>query len=260
MTSEMSARHLMAALAVFGLGIALVAGQQSTTPVFTAQQAAAGRAVYEANCASCHVADLGGRNEAPQLAGGDFMNTWRGRSTEALLEFMKRTMPPDGPPLAPDQYQSIVAYILQQNGAAAGPQPFSPTTAVPIGTVATGQRPAAGAQASAGSSQRGAGGGRGQAGGGRGQAPGGQGLSPDDGPAPVGRGRGQAAPVARGLTVTGEVKSYVPVTDAMLRNPPPGDWLMARRNYQASSYSPLSEITRDHVKDLKLGWIWSMRE
>ena len=28
-------------------------------------------------------------------------------------------------------------------------------------------------------------------------------------------------PAARGLTVTGEVKNYVPVTDAMLRNPPP---------------------------------------
>jgi alcohol dehydrogenase (cytochrome c) len=66
--------------------------------------------------------------------------------------------------------------------------------------------------------------------------------------------------VARGLTVIGEVKNYVPVTDAMLRNPPPGDWLMARRNYQAWSYSPLIEITRDNVKDLKLAWIWSMRE
>jgi alcohol dehydrogenase (cytochrome c) len=66
--------------------------------------------------------------------------------------------------------------------------------------------------------------------------------------------------VARGITVNGEVKNYVPVTDAMLRNPPPGDWLMARRNYQGWSYSPLSEITRDNVKDLKLAWVWSMRE
>jgi PQQ-dependent dehydrogenase (methanol/ethanol family) len=262
MTTETSARHLMAAVAVFGLGIALVAGQQPTTTVFTAQQAAAGRAAYEANCASCHVADLGGRNEAPQLAGGDFMNTWRSRTTQALLEFMQSTMPPDGPTLSPDQYQSIVAYILQQNGAVPGPQPFLPATAVPIGAVATGQRPTAGAQASAGGPQRGAGagGGRGQGAGGRGQAPGGQGLNPDDGPAPGARGRGQAAPVARGLTVSGEVKNYVPVTDAMLRNPPPSDWLMARRNYQASSYSPLGEITRDNVKDLKLAWIWSMRE
>ena len=46
----------------------------------------------------------------------------------------------------------------------------------------------------------------------------------------------------------------------MLRNPPPGDWLMARRNYQAWSYSPLSQMTRDNVKDLQLAWVWAMNE
>jgi alcohol dehydrogenase (cytochrome c) len=63
-----------------------------------------------------------------------------------------------------------------------------------------------------------------------------------------------------GLTVTGEVKNYVPVTNEMLRNPDPADWLMARRNYQGWSYSPLKQITRDNVKDLKLAWVWSMNE
>ena len=45
-----------------GSAIALAAGQQqpSGAPVYTAAQAAAGRAAYQANCASCHVADLGG--------------------------------------------------------------------------------------------------------------------------------------------------------------------------------------------------------
>ena len=33
-------------------------------------------------------------------------------------------------------------------------------------------------------------------------------------------------------------KNYVPVTDAMLRNPDPGDWLMIRRNYQALELQP----------------------
>ena len=56
------------------------------------------------------------------------------------------------------------------------------------------------------------------------------------------------------------MKNYVPVTDAMLRNPPAGDWLMARRNYQAWSYSPLDEIKRDNVKELKLAWSWAMNE
>ena len=36
------------------------------------------------------------------------------------------------------------------------------------------------------------------------------------------------SPPRRGRTVEGEVKNYVPVTDAMLRHPDPGDWLMIR--------------------------------
>jgi alcohol dehydrogenase (cytochrome c) len=67
-------------------------------------------------------------------------------------------------------------------------------------------------------------------------------------------------PAPRGLTVEGEVKNYSPVTDAMLRNPPPGDWLMARRNYQAWSHSPLPEITTANVKNLNLKWVWAMHE
>ena len=81
------------------------------------------------------------------------------------------------------------------------------------------------------------------------------------GQTPAGQAQGQQAPAAPlGLTVAGEVKNYVPVTDQMLRNPDPGDWLMIRRNYQAWSYSPLGEITRDNVGDLKLAWMWAMQE
>jgi alcohol dehydrogenase (cytochrome c) len=50
------------------------------------------------------------------------------------------------------------------------------------------------------------------------------------------------------------------VTDEMLRNPPEGDWLMIRRNYQAWSHSPLREITPANVGRLKLAWVWSMSE
>ena len=71
-------------LAAAPLAIALVAspspgrgGQQPPPPVFNASQAASGTSVYAASCASCHMADLAGRNEAPQLAGNNFMNTWR---------------------------------------------------------------------------------------------------------------------------------------------------------------------------------------
>ena len=98
-----------------------------------------------------------------------------------------------------------------------------------------------------------------------GQAPAAAALPPGQrGAAPAaaggqGRGRGAAAPPV-GITVAGEVKNFVPVTDAMLRNADPGDWLMIRRDYHASNYSSLNQITRDNVKDLRLQWIWAMNE
>ena len=64
----------------------------------------------------------------------------------------------------------------------------------------------------------------------------------------------------RGVTVAGEVKNYVPVTPEMLRNPPPGDWLIFRRNYQGQSHSPLNQITPANVKNLQLQWVWAMND
>src|SRR6476619_1086731 len=116
------------AMAIAASAVALIAGQQTSTPVFTAAQAAAGRAAYQANCASCHLPDLGGRNEAPPLAGANFMNTWGSRTTRDLFDYMSTTMPPGGSTLAPDQYAAITAYVLASNGAAEGAQPFAPTT------------------------------------------------------------------------------------------------------------------------------------
>ena len=49
-----------------------------------------------------------------------------------------------------------------------------------------------------------------------------------------------------------------PVTDAMLRNPPPGDWLHWRRTYDGWGYSPLTQVNRNSVKDLKVAWTWSL--
>jgi alcohol dehydrogenase (cytochrome c) len=62
------------------------------------------------------------------------------------------------------------------------------------------------------------------------------------------------------LTRRGTISPFTPVTDAMLRNPPDGDWLMLRRDYQASSYSPLTQIDRDNVHQLQLAWVWPMQE
>lgn len=91
---------------------------------------------------------------------------------------------------------------------------------------------------------------------------------PQDGdePAPAGArggrgGRGgQQQQGPTGLTITGEVANYVPVTDAMLRKQDDGDWLMIRRDYHATDYSPLKQVTVDNVKDLQLVFRHPMNE
>ena len=47
---------------------------------------------------------------------------------------------------------------------------------------------------------------------------------------------------------------FVPVTDAMLQNPAPQDWLSWRRTLDSWGYSPLQQITRDNIGGLQLVW------
>jgi alcohol dehydrogenase (cytochrome c) len=49
-----------------------------------------------------------------------------------------------------------------------------------------------------------------------------------------------------------------PVTDAMLANPAPGEWLTWRRSYNGHGYSPLKEINKSNVQNLKVAWTWSL--
>ena len=53
-------------------------------------------------------------------------------------------------------------------------------------------------------------------------------------------------------------EDYVPVTDAMLLDPDPGDWLMVNRTYDHQAYSPLDQIDRGNVGDLQLAWMRAM--
>jgi alcohol dehydrogenase (cytochrome c) len=46
------------------------------------------------------------------------------------------------------------------------------------------------------------------------------------------------------------------VTDAMLENPAPADWMMWRRTYDGLGYSPLRQITRSNVGRLRAAWSW----
>ncbi len=49
----------------------------------------------------------------------------------------------------------------------------------------------------------------------------------------------------------GQRPAFAPVTEQMLQNPSPDDWLMYSRTYDAQRFSPLSQITRQNVGQLR---------
>ncbi|MCE2541651.1 MAG: hypothetical protein J4G16_15125, partial [Acidobacteria bacterium] len=49
-----------------------------------------------------------------------------------------------------------------------------------------------------------------------------------------------------------------PVTDAMLDDPPAADWLHWRHSPEGWGHSPLDQITRDNVAELRLVWSWAL--
>jgi len=49
-------------------------------------------------------------------------------------------------------------------------------------------------------------------------------------------------------------RRFVPVTDAMLQKPDPADWLMWRRTLDGWGYSPLTQINRTNVSQLRMVW------
>ncbi len=70
------------------------------------------------------------------------------------------------------------------------------------------------------------------------------------------------APPATGPVIAsgGQEGAFVPVTDAMLRDPDPADWLMVHRTYDFQGFSPLDQINRDNVAGLQLAWMRAMDE
>ena len=197
----------MAALAVASPAVGQIA-----SAAYTAAEADAGQPIYEQMCATCHMSNLTGSFEAPELAGPTFRGIWEDRAVDELIELVQVTMPPGaGGSLAPEEYASVVAYILRENGVAAG-------------TVALG-----GVTAPAG---------------------GGAGAPSTAAPA--------AAALDGGTRNFQPVPERVPVTDAMLRDPDPDDWLIYRRTYDGWGHSPLDQIDRGNVGDLQLAWVWSM--
>src|SRR6202140_677773 len=61
-----------------------------------------------------------------------------------------------------------------------------------------------------------------------------------------------------GSWLAAQVQNFRPVTEPLLRNPAPGDWLNWRRTDNAWGYSPLDQINTRNVQRLQLAWSWAM--
>lgn len=63
---------------------------------------------------------------------------------------------------------------------------------------------------------------------------------------------------AGGAFAQDDARDYSSVTTEMLENPAPEDWLMWRRTYDTTGYSPLDQINKDNVEYLQLAWAWTL--
>ena len=64
--------------------------------------------------------------------------------------------------------------------------------------------------------------------------------------------------IAAGFPGSAHAQRFTPVTDAVLQNPDPADWLSWRRTLDGWGYSPLEQIDRDNVGQLQLAWSWGL--
>lgn len=81
-----------------------------------------GRALYAAQCASCHGRAFEGMEDGPSLIGARFQAKWRGRP-DALYAKIRQSMPQDDPgTLTPAETGDVTALLLAANHLPARPQ------------------------------------------------------------------------------------------------------------------------------------------
>jgi len=212
----------------------LVQAQVLETLRMSAGQEVAGRVEYERECAACHLSSFQGSSEAPQLAGPNFQAAWASRSMNSLRSKV-REMPLEAPgSLREAEYDAITVYLLRANGVATDGRTLA------SGVVTVGSVLRAGGGVSVAASAADSTGGMGDV------------------------GSEAATPVVTGpegvTTVIREIEDFEPVTDEELVDPDPKDWLMYRRTYDAWGYSPLDQVNRQTVADLRLAWVWAMED
>jgi cytochrome c5 len=87
--------------------------------VYTAAQAAKGKAAYDKSCVECHRSDLGGSSGV--LVNPRLLEHWREDNLYSFFNVIKTTMPRGTPASLTDEaYVEILAFILHANNFPAG--------------------------------------------------------------------------------------------------------------------------------------------
>lgn len=179
-----------------------------------ADQAEAGKAAYAQNCASCHGDSLQGQT-APTLRGNAFLGKWGA-----------------GAKTAGDLY----AYIHNNMPPGQADRIPDETHAAIVAFIMRENRGSA-------------------------PAP----LVPDAVklaslvlPAPAGSAVGglstRVHPLPPGPAIPNPLATYTPVTEALLADPPAGEWPAWRRSHRGLGYSPLAQIDTSNVGRLTIAW------
>ena len=224
----------------FILSSTVLSGQELKQASFSADQAARGFELYQQNCAACHLANLTGSFEAPNLADTGFRSNWANRRVDEFVDMLQRTMPPQAPgSLDESQYLDISAFLLEANNISASATALS----LSAGSVLFLDNKAGAARVL----ER------------RTPVPGLAGTVPSPST------RNSVPEIAtiyqseRARTRSFEsVNKFRNVSNEELANPPAADWTYWRRSPQSQGYSPLDQITTDNVGQLSLAWVWGM--
>jgi mono/diheme cytochrome c family protein len=91
--------------------------------VYSQDQAGRGQAKYAWVCQECHQADLSGSDQAPSLAGPEFLDRWNERSVGDLADRIRDSMPPQDGQIGSLNAQTsadITAFLLKANNFPAG--------------------------------------------------------------------------------------------------------------------------------------------
>ena len=124
---KLSTAATTAGLIAYG-AVAVAISAQGAAPtksvwdaVYSQDQATRGQAKYAQVCSQCHQADLSGSDQAPSLAGGEFLDRWNDQSVGDLADRIRLTMPQDDiGSLNVQMSADITAYVLRANNFPAG--------------------------------------------------------------------------------------------------------------------------------------------